>query len=472
MKADLIIGVAAAVMAIPGALYAGASVHVQQPPNVIVIMADDLGYADTGFNGGRQIPTPHIDSIADNGVRCSSAYTSYSVCGPSRAGFMTGRYQGRFGFSRNPQYRPDDPNMGLPQDEHTIAEVLKKAGYTSGIIGKWHLGAHKTNHPLNRGFDFFFGHLGGGHHYFPELLTIRDSYGIADEEESYKTWILRDHEPVQITKYLTDEFSDEAVKFVERSSDKPFFLFLSYNAPHTPMEAPAEYIERFSEIKDIKRRTYAAMVTVMDEGIGRVLEKLEELKISENTLVFFLSDNGGPTGANASNNKPLRGAKSSVYDGGFRVPFAVQWPKVLPAGTEYDQPVSALDIFATAAALAKAPLDPERPVDGVNLMPFLAGERTEPPHRTIYLRKYDQQHYAVRHGDYKLVIPEEGGVPELYNLAEDIGETTDILSSAPEKAEEIEQLRQAWVAELIEPRFLGLIHTEKAIEMWGRPKRW
>jgi len=471
MKTNLMVSLTVAGLALPAPLWAAAG-NIKPAPNIIVIMADDLGYADAGFNGGKQFATPHIDSIAENGVRCSSAYASYSVCGPSRAGFITGRYQDRFGFCRNPQYRPDDPAMGLPLDERTMAEVLKKAGYTSGIIGKWHLGAHISNHPLNRGFDFFFGHLGGGHHYFQELLTIQDSYGIADEEESYKTWILRDHEPVQITKYLTDEFSDEAVKFIERNSDRPFFLFLSYNAPHTPMEAPDAYLERFADIKNEKRRTYAAMVTVMDEGIGRVLGKLEELQVDDNTVVFFLSDNGGPTGANASDNSPLRGEKSSVYEGGFRVPFAVRWPAVLPAGATFDRPVSSLDIFATAAALAKAPLNPERPLDGVNLIPFLTGEDREPPHQTIYLRKYDQQWYAVRHGDYKLVIPKEDGTPELYHLTEDIGEVTDLFAAAPEKAEEIEKLRQAWVEELMEPRFLGLIHTEKAIEMWGRPKRW
>jgi len=215
-------------------------------PNLIVIMADDLGYADVGFNGCQDIPTPHIDSIAAGGIKFTSGYVSYSVCGPSRAGFITGRYQQRFGFERNPQYRPADSNMGLPLSEETLATVLKKVGYTSGIVGKWHLGAHPKLHPLKRGFDFFYGHLGGGHRYFPDELTIKNSYGDIEEPGSYKTWILRNHKPVEPTKYLTDEFSYAAVEFVEAHKNKPFFLFLAYNAPHTPLQATEEYLARFA----------------------------------------------------------------------------------------------------------------------------------------------------------------------------------------------------------------------------------
>jgi arylsulfatase A-like enzyme len=441
-------------------LYGPGTVQAATPPNLIVVMADDLGYADVGFNGCKDIPTPHIDSIAANGVRFSSGYVSYSVCSPSRAGFITGRYQQRFGHERNPQYRPNDPNMGLPLSERTLADVLKPVGYRSGIIGKWHLGAHESLHPLNRGFDFFFGHLGGGHRYLPEELTIRDSYSFESEPESYKTWILRNHEPVPPTKYLTDEFSDAAVGFVERNKDRPFFLFLSYNAPHTPLQAAEKYLARFPNIKDKKRRTYAAMVSAVDDGVGRVLDKLKDLDLDENTMVFFLSDNGGPTTKNASQNTPLRGGKSDVWEGGFRVPFAVQWPGKLPAGSTYDHPVLSLDIFATVTALAQAPTDPNRPPDGVNLIPYLTGAKNDAPHHAIYLRKFDQQRYAVRREDYKLVITGAGNEPMLFNLAEDIGENSDIAGSAPEQTKELEKLRRLWSAELIEPRFLGLIHTD------------
>ena len=210
-------------------------------PNIIIILADDMGYADVGFNGCKDIPTPNIDRIATNGVKFTNGYVCFSVCGPSRAGLLTGRYPQRFGYERNPQYRPHDPNMGLPKSEKTLAESLKQVGYVSGIIGKWHQGADISNHPLNRGFNEFFGHLGGGHRYFPEELTIQDSYAVDnDEGMSYQTWILRNHEPILTKKYLTDEFSDEAVRFLESHQKQPFFLYLAYNAPHTPLQASQE----------------------------------------------------------------------------------------------------------------------------------------------------------------------------------------------------------------------------------------
>jgi arylsulfatase A-like enzyme len=429
-------------------------------PNLIVIMADDLGYADVGFNGGKDIPTPHIDTLAAQGVVCSSAYVTYPVCGPSRAGFITGRYQGRFGFGRNPQYRTNDPNMGLPLSEETIADHLRKAGYTSGIVGKWHLGAHDDLHPLNRGFDFFYGHLGGGHNYFQELLTIRESKAAMDEPDSYKTWILRNHEPERIEKYLTDAFTDEAVAFIEKNKDGPFFLFLSYNAPHTPMQAPAERIERFSTIENKKRRTYAAMVSIVDDGVGRVLDTLKALEIEEETLVVFLSDNGGATRANAANNKPLRGQKSDVWEGGWRVPFVVQWPGTLPAGKRYTKPVSSMDILATIVDLNDLKVAKDRPLDGVNLVPYLKGRRLGRPHDVLYLRKFDQQHFALRRGDYKLVIPNPELSPRLFDLSKDLSEQENIADWNDEIVEELEWLRKDFEKELMDPRFLGLIHTD------------
>lgn len=429
-------------------------------PNLIVIMADDLGYADVGFNGCIDIPTPNIDKIANNGVKFTNGYTTYSVCGPSRAGFMTGRYQQRFGFERNPQYKPQDPNMGLPKTESTIAESLTQVGYKSGIIGKWHLGADISNHPLNRGFDEFFGHLGGGHQYFPELLTIKDSYSIRNESSSYITWIMRNHEPVKTTKYLTDEFSDEALNFVEKYQKEPFFLFLAYNAPHTPLQASKEYLDRFPNIQDVKRKTYAAMVSAIDDGVGNLLNKLEELKLNENTIIIFLSDNGGPESKNASNNGVLREGKSSIYEGGYRVPFAMQWKGHVNAGI-YDAPVSSLDIFATIASLSNAPIQKDKPLDGVNILPFLQGQKKGIPHENIYLRKYDTDLHAVRDGDLKLVVKWKGSKKELYNLKDDVGETNDISDKYPEEVKRLNNILKQWESELIEPAFLGLIHTKE-----------
>lgn len=445
-------------------LLAVPTLHAMTSPNLIVIMADDLGYADVGYHGCEDIPTPHIDRLAEEGTQFSNGYVTYSVCGPSRAGFITGRYQQRFGFERNPQYRPEDPNMGLPLEEETIADILGKKGYASGIIGKWHLGAHRQLHPLNRGFDFFYGHLGGGHVYFPEMLTIQDSYSIASEPESYRTWILRDWEPEKTDEYLTDEFSNEAVSFIERNHEQPFFLFLSYNAPHAPMHATDEYLSRFPDIEDTKRKTYAAMVSSMDDGIGLVLAKLDELGLNENTLVFFLSDNGGPTRANASNNKPLRGFKSDVFDGGWRVPFVLRWTGKVPAGKTYPKPVSSMDILGTMAGITGVPIAAERPLDGVNLLPYITGKKRGTPHEVLYLRKWDQQRYAVRKGDFKLVIPKKDLSPRLFNLKTDIGERNNIAEWNQKKVQELEELRVEWDAELMEPRFLGLIHTNA----WGK----
>ncbi len=439
----------------------------QETPNVIVIMADDLGYADVGFNGSTEIPTPNIDRIADNGVTFTSGYTSYSVCGPSRAGFITGRYQQRFGFERNPLYRIDDPYMGLPHGEMTIAESVSQVGYTSGIIGKWHLGAHISNHPLNRGFDEFYGHLGGGHRYFPEELTIPSSYNANNEDQSYRTWIMRNHSHEQTDEYITDEFSNEAVEFVSRHKDNPFFLFLSYNAPHAPMQAKAEDLALFPDLVDEanrKRKTYAAMVHAVDRGVGKVLDKLQELNIEENTIVFFLSDNGGPESKNASDNGILRGGKSDVYEGGYRVPFAMQWKNKITPGEVFDNPVSSLDIFATLSALSGSPTKPEKPLDGVNLIPFLSGEDEGKPHETIHVRKFDQDRHALRYGDYKILYHKDQTNKKLYNLSTNISEKdsanlywdNDYLT----KRNQLDSLIADWEKDLKHPRFLGLLHED------------
>ena len=429
-------------------------------PNVIVIMTDDLGYVDVGFNGSKDISTPNIDRIAKNGVKFTNGYTPYSVCSPSRAGFITGRYQQRFGYERNAQYRPNDPNMGLPQTEKTIPTILQQVGYISGVIGKWHLGAHISNHPLNRGFDFFYGHLGGGHRYFPEELTIKDSYSINDEPLSYKTWIMRDHQPEKTDKYLTDAFSNEAVKFIEKNQKDPFFLYLAYNAPHGPLQATQKYLDRFDHIKNKKRKTYAAMVSAVDDGVGRILDRLESLEIIENTMIFFLSDNGGPESKNGSNNGPLREGKSSIYEGGNRIPFAMQWPaQITPMVYEY--PISSLDILPTIAEWTNTPISVDKPLDGVNIIPYLKGEKQGRPHQTLYVRKFDDDLYSVRDGDFKLVTKKKNSVKELYNLSKDLGEENDLASEFPEEVKRLDSLRQNWDSQLIDPIFLGLIHTDR-----------
>ena len=429
-----------------------------RPPNLIIILTDDQGYGDVGFHGCKDIPTPNLDSIAASGVHFPNGYVSYSVCSPSRAGLLTGRYEQRFGHERNPAWEPENRQSGLPLSETLLPAALGKVGYTSGIIGKWHLGAHPDFHPLNRGFNEFFGHLGGGHRYFADELTIKDTLDArsGNESDSYKLWIMRDRTPVRTTNYLTDEFSAEAVSFVERQKDHPFFLYLSYNAPHGPLQASEKYLSRFPNIPNERRRTYAAMVSAVDDGVGQLMSKLRELNLETNTLVVYLSDNGGPTPDNASSNRPLRGNKGNPWEGGIRVPFAAQWPGHISKGLVYEPPVISLDIFATIAALAHAPLDPARPLDGVNLMPFLTGKNSSAPHDAIYLRMFDKGAYAVRSGDYKLVIPGKTNAPVLFNLTQDIGEAHDLAATHTNELNALEKKRATWNAALIPPVFDGL----------------
>ncbi|MEC3907030.1 sulfatase-like hydrolase/transferase [Tamlana sp. 2201CG12-4] len=422
----------------------------KRQPNVIVILTDDQGYKDVGFNGSPDIKTPNIDRIAENGVVFTNGYVSYAVCGPSRAGLITGRYQDRFGFSRNPLFAPKDALQGVPKSEEMLSEALKKAGYKNMAIGKWHLGAHASLRPLERGFDEFFGFLTGGHKYFPEQWTRKNLSEITSQFDAYNTKLLRNNKRIEETEYLTDALSREAVNFVERNKNNPFFLYLAYNAPHTPLQATQKYLERYAHVKDKKRQIYAAMVSAVDDGVGNLLNKLEELKINENSIVFFLSDNGGPENHSA-NNAELREGKGSMYEGGIRVPFAVQWPGTIPKGKQYHNPVISLDIFATA--VVQANVTPKHKLDGVNLIPYLTGENSKIPHDALYWRQYDYNGLAVRKGDFKLVKDKKGNT-ELYNLLEDISEEKLLKDS--EKFSELKQMHDQWNTKNPEPAFLGL----------------
>ena len=442
--------IAGFIMAIFGAVE---SVAQKNLPNVIIIMSDDQGYADVGFNGCKDIKTPHLDRLAANGVVFTNGYVSHAFCGPSRAGLITGRYQHRFGFERNPLLAPNDPDMGLPLSEETMATVMGRAGYRSMIAGKWHLGAHESLHPLKRGFDEFYGFLNGGHQYFPEAWTLNDLTEIKTQYDGYKTKLLRDYTRVEEKEYITDALSREAVGFIERNKEQPFFLYLAYNAPHGPLQATEKYLDRYKHIEDMKRRTYAAMVSAVDDGVGMVLDKLEELGIEENTMVFFLSDNGGPEHVNASDNGPLKGGKGRIDEGGIRVPFAMQWPAQIKAGTTYDFPVISLDIFATAVAYAKPSLNPEKPLDGVNIVPFI--NKNQEAHQSLYWRMRDSNSLALRNENLKFVMA-NGGEITLYDLSKDIGETKDIKEKNKATFEELKRKYDRWDSQLIEPIFWGL----------------
>jgi arylsulfatase A-like enzyme len=437
-----------------------------QNPNVIIILADDLGYNDVGFNGCQDIPTPNIDRIAKAGVVFSSGHVSFGVCSPSRAGLLTGRYQYRFGYERNPLYVTTDSTMGLPLTEETMADVLGRSGYNSMLVGKWHLGAHKSLHPLKRGFNEFFGFLGGGHQYFSEKWTLQNPEDANGEGESYLTKLNRNDIPVEETEYLTDAFSREAVSFVERNKQNPFFLYLAYNAPHAPLQATEKYLNRFQNIQNPKRRTYAAMVSAVDDGVGRLLDKLKETGQIDNTIIIFLSDNGGPTSDNASNNAPLRGQKSSVFEGGIRVPFAMQWTGKIPANSTYDKPIISMDIFSTVLANIKGASKPKKPLDGINLLPFLTNKNSKAPHDFLFWRMYDRGNYAIINKDEKKMVVLKDSF-YLYDLRKEINEKTNIMDKEKALAEEIRRARATWEKGMISPIFLGLTQREEYEKLKG-----
>jgi arylsulfatase A-like enzyme len=414
-------------------------------PNIIVIIGDDMGYADIGCHGCKDIATPNINSIAQNGVRFTNGYVSCPVCSPTRAGLATGRYQQRFGheFNTGPPPGGLEEHVGLPLTEVTIANVLKSAGYVTGAVGKWHLGMAPHFHPFKRGYEEFFGFLHGGHSYIdPGLGTFNP--------------ILRGTEPVDEKEYLTDAFSREAVAFIEHHHNEPFFLYLAYNAVHTPLQGPQRYQNSFEHITDSKRRVYAGMLTAMDEGIGKVLAKLRQLGIEEDTLLFFISDNGGPT-VNSSNNGPLRATKGTMFEGGIRVPFMIQWPRRLKGGRVYEHPVIALDILPTAADATAGQLPKDRKLDGVNLLPYLTDKNNGMPHEILFWRS--GQNHAVRKGNWKLV--QMGSETGLFDLAYDVGESRDLKGDKPDVFKEMKEAFEQWSSQMIEPLWTGQQRKQK-----------
>jgi len=405
-------------------------------PNILIIVADDQGYNDLGVQGSKDIPTPNIDTIAANGIRFTNGYVSGPYCSPTRAGLMTGRYQTRFGHEFNPGGAATTPaDVGLPPTETTLADRLQAGGYSTGMVGKWHLGYDPKFHPLKRGFQEYFGFLGGMHDYI-------------DWEAEDHNRILRGTQPVVEQTYLTDAFGREAAAYIDRhkKQDKPFFLYWTFNAVHVPLEATPTYMSRFESIKDTRRRTLAAMTSAMDDAVGLILAKLRETGLEEDTLIFYISDNGGPE-ANASNNFPLRGHKAQTLEGGVRVPWMVQWKGHLPAGKTDDRPVIQLDIHATALAAAGVtpPADAKK-LDGVNLLPYFTGGNSGRPHEALYWRFGRQM--AIRLGDWKLVRSSDDlSRQELFDLSKDVGEAHDLSTQRPEKVKELQAAWDKWDAE-------------------------
>ena len=461
-------------------------------PNIILILADDLGATDLSLYGNKVVSTPNIDAIGKAGVTFTEGYISSPVCSPSRAGLLTGRYQQRFGhefqpnhrylknmaeyygFKMLPRFRPLTPiretevpsteerlRQGLPPSEITLADMLRKYDYSTAIIGKWHLGAADFAKPCARGFDYQYG--------FYEAFTL---YAPTDDKSIVNTHITRDYidqhewqtaegrrgncailrnccEEKEENKYLTDKLTDEAISYIDRSKNGPFFLYLPYNAPHAPLQAMKKYYNMYSNIKDPVKRTYAAMIKNLDDQVGRLLKHVDSLGETDNTIIIFLSDNGGVAYNGTTDNAPFKGGKFTNFEGGIRVPFMMKWNNRIKAGTVYKNPVMSLDIFATLVSAIGMELPTDRKYDGVDLMPYINGDKKEAPHDALYWRSDFNK--AIRKGDWKLIVNEFDNSNLLYNIKDDKEERLNLYALKPKVAESLNHDLNEWEKELIKP---------------------
>ena len=413
-------------------------------PNIILIVSDDQGYADAGFQGSKDIPTPNLDQLAQAGVRCTRGYVTAPVCSPSRAGFLTGRYQEKFGHHNNIVAEAALPIAHLPAGEILLPAVLAQAGYETAMIGKWHLGLQRGFGPGDRGFQNFFGFVTGGHDYF---VNHPDQPAMGDG--SYQARIERNGVGVAVPGYLTDAWGDEAVRVIRQKRDRPLFLYLAFNAPHTPTQAPMELVQAMSPALIGKnRRTYAAQIAALDANVGKVRAALRETGLDTNTFLLFFSDNGGAMYP-FYDNTPLRDHKGSLYEGGIRVPFLAVYPGHIPAGRVCATPVTTLDVFATVCGLAGAPLPKNKPLDSADMLPLLTGASNRAVHENLFWN-FPSFGAAVAAGDWKLVVSKKGP-PELFNLAADIGEKNDLAAARPEEVRRLTQLLDDWLAQTVTP---------------------
>ena len=413
------------------------SLSAKDKPNIIILLADDLGWADLGYQGSEDIRSPHIDKLANNGIRFTDGHVSASVCSPSRAGLMTGRYQQRFGHEAN----SPPPTDGMDLKQVTMADCLQKLGYRTGLIGKWHLGNQEEFYPTRRGFDYFYGLRSGSRSYFYNAQK--------DDKAGNAKAIEENGKQVKFDGYLTDVFGQKAINFINAKDDKPFFLFHSFTAPHGPMHATEEDKALFASIKDTKRRSYAAMIWAMDRAIGKLVDSLKASGKFENTLIWFLSDNGGATG-NASINLPLAGHKGIKFEGGTRVPFFAHWPRQFKEPKEFEPMMISLDIMATSLAAAGAKDKDLKGLDGVNLLPFIQGEKATPPHQNLYWHKL--WFSAMRDGPWKLIYVQDYGYA-LYNLEEDLSESNNLIQSEKKRSDRMIAKLNDWKAVLEKPRW-------------------
>ena len=437
----------AALTAQLAAVHANDALKLEARPNILLIVGDDIGWGDIGCFGSTQIQTPNLDRLAREGVRFTSGYVTAALCSPSRAAILTGRYQESTGQENN--WLAESKNRGLDLHLKTLADVLGSAGYATGLVGKWHEGVG-LNHefvPTKRGFQEFYGFYSYGSSYTPKTLIRGDN-------------IHGDRE-VPETRRTTVAFAQEACSFIDRHGDRPFFLEVAFNAAHEPLPGARQDIvaAKFSQItdpnfknspkNDINRRRFCALVTEMDEQIGVVLAKLKEKGLDQNTLVVYLSDNGGWIGK-GGNNGPLRGGKWGIYEGGQRVPFIIRWPSGLPGGQVYGEAVSSLDLMPTFAAVAGA--TPPKEIDGFNILPYLRGEKQGSPNNELFWKLNGQ--WAILLDHWKAIrYMDKPGQPELYEISKDTGEKNNVVAEHPEKVEQLNKLWDEWNATL--PPALG-----------------
>lgn len=413
----------------------------QSKPNIILILADDLGYADVGYHGGKEIPTKNIDYLASTGTYFTAGYAMAPVCAPSRAGMLTGRYQNRFGFEDNPDgpfRQTKEVKPGIPLDELTIGELLHREGYKTAWIGKDHQGKYEEFMPYNRGFDFFFGFNNGASSYF-----VKDNK---------KQMLLKGNKPVKNESgYLTDAFGREAIHFIKRNKDKPFFLYVPFNAIHGPLQAKPKDLKLFNNIVDEKRRTLAAMHYAMDRNIGKIIDEVKAQNLEENTLIIFYSDNGGKPNDNHSYNYPLKGQKGEVLEGGIRVPFLFRWKGKIKENKQLDFPIAAIDIFPTIMSAINSTTILDKKLDGIDLMPYLTNKKVAPENREIYWRFLYQ--WAVRNNEWKLMKLKDKNELELYHISEDISESKNVVKDYPDIAKELKNKFDSWSEEMMKPQW-------------------
>ena len=447
----------ALVTVLVGALASPLFAATARPPNVVVILTDDQGFADISFNPHhpKEVATPHMDALARESVWFSQAYITGNVCSPTRAGLLTGRYQQRAGV-----YTAGEGGSGMALSEKIFPRFLKPAGYVTGAFGKWHLGLTIEQSPVGRGFDEWYGFLGrGAHDYFDLAQKDPDNHPI-----------YRNGKEIKDEGYLTTRLTEEAVSFIQKHKAQPFYIHLAYNAVHSPAEAPAEdiarYRKQFPELPE-SRVILMAMLYHLDLGIGRVVDTLKQEGIRDNTLVFLLTDNGGAKAMDA-NNTPLRGYKQQNYEGGIRTPFAVSWPARFKGGRTIDTPINSLDILPTALEAAGVPLPTDKRLDGESLLPLLTGGSAKHRDTFYWSEGGEAGGWAVRAGDWKLVTQRNQTKEELFNLARDPAETTDLAPQQPEKVAQLKRLYETWLDQMAEPlsgapkRFTGTPGGKKA----------